>query len=134
METRGCAGDRWIGSIFTAAAGPPGVGKKESAHGSESTGGPAMSTAAGTSAFYAARDGVVLGLDPGAQGGAWGYGVAAGQVVWASPALPWPHYFMDLSGVGGSADPASGGVLLADCAQAGPGQRCTRPELTALNW
>jgi len=91
-------------------------------------------SAAGTSAFYAARDGVVLGLDPGAQGGAWGYGVAADRVLWTSPALPWPHYFVGLSGVGGSAAPASGGVLLADCAQAGPGRRCTRPELTALNW
>ena len=91
-------------------------------------------SAAGTSAFYAARDGVVLGLDPGAQGDAWGYDVAAGQVLWANPSVPWPHYFVDLSGIGGSADPASGGVLLASCARVGAGQRCARPELTALNW
>ena len=91
-------------------------------------------SAAGTAAFYAARDGVVLGLEPGAQGDAWGYDVAAGQVLWTRPSVPWPHYFVDLSGIGGSADPASGGVLLAACARVGAGQRCTRPELTALDW
>ena len=34
METSGAAGGRLTGSIFTAA-GAPGVGKKESAHGSD---------------------------------------------------------------------------------------------------
>ena len=91
-------------------------------------------SAAGTSAFYAARGGVVLGLDPGPQGDAWGYDVAAGQVLWTNASVPWPHYFVDLSGIGGSAGPPSGGVLLAACARVGAGQRCTRPELTALDW
>ncbi|HEY7918558.1 MAG TPA: hypothetical protein VIE45_02850 [Streptosporangiaceae bacterium] len=94
----------------------------------------------GTSGFYAVRDGVVLGLDQGAQGDAWGYDVAVGRVVWTNSDLPWPHYFVDLSGVGGSTGPKSGGILLAVCGQAGaaapgsPGQVCTRPELVALNW
>ncbi len=91
-------------------------------------------SAAGTSAFYAARDGEVLGLDPGPQGDAYGYDTAASRVLWTNSSLPWPHYFVDLSGIGGSADPASGGVLLATCGGVGPGQRCLRPELRVLDW
>jgi PQQ-like domain len=91
-------------------------------------------SAAGTSAFYAARDGVVLGLDPGSQGDAYGYGPADGRVLWTNSSLPWPHFFVDLSGIGGSADPASGGVLLAACGGVGPGQRCLHPELAVLDW
>jgi hypothetical protein len=92
------------------------------------------------SGFYAVRDGTVFGLDQGAAGDAWGYDVAAGRVLWTNPALPWPHFFVDLSGIGGSAGPWSTAVLLAVCAQTGPaapggsGQVCTKPELTALNW
>jgi hypothetical protein len=94
----------------------------------------------GTSGFYAVRDGVVLGLDQGAQGDAWGYDVAVGRVLWTNADLPWPHYFEDLSGIGGSASPESGAILLAVCAQAGASaagsgsQVCDRPELVALNW
>ena len=94
----------------------------------------------GTSGFYAVRDGVVLGLDQGAQGDAWGYDVAVGRVLWTNSELPWPHYFVDLSGIGGSTGPASGAILLAVCGQAGtaspgaPGPVCDRPELVALNW
>jgi hypothetical protein len=94
----------------------------------------------GTSGFYAVRDGVVLGLDQGAQGDAWGYGVAVGRVLWTNSDLSWPHYFVDLSGVGGSTSPRSGAILLAVCRQAGatgPGGTspvCDRPELVALNW
>jgi hypothetical protein len=91
-------------------------------------------SAAGTSAFYAARDGVVLGLDPGSQGDAYGYGPADGRVLWTNSSLAWPHYFVDLSGIGGSADPASGGVLLAACGGVSPGQRCLHPELAVLDW
>lgn len=98
-------------------------------------------SAAGSSGLYAIRAGVVLGLDEGAQGDAWGYDVSAGRVVWTSASLPWPHYFVDLSGVGGSTDPGGDAVLLAVCAQlgpapapaAGPGQACLRPELAELN-
>jgi outer membrane protein assembly factor BamB len=94
----------------------------------------------GTSGFYAVRDGVVLGLDQGAQGDAWGYDVAVGRVLWTNADLPWPHYFEDLSGIGGSASPKSGAVLLAVCTQAGAPAAgstspvCDRPELVALNW
>ena len=35
--------------------------------------------------------------------------------------LSWPHYFVDLSGVGGSADPAGDLVVIAACAQLAPG-------------
>ena len=94
----------------------------------------------GTSGFYAVRDGVVLGLDQGAQGDAWGYDVPVGRVLWTNADLPWPHYFEDLSGIGGSASPKSGAILLAVCAQAGASAAgsaspvCDRPELVALNW
>jgi PQQ-like domain len=94
----------------------------------------------GTSGFYAVRDGVVLGLDQGAQGDAWGYDVAVGRVLWTNADLPWPHYFEDLSGIGGSASTESGAILLAVCAQAGASaagsssQVCDRPELVAVNW
>jgi PQQ-like domain len=97
-------------------------------------------SAAGASGFYAVRGGIVLGLDQGAPGDAWGYDVAAGRVIWTNPSLPWPHYFVDLSGVGGSAGPRSTGVLLAICARlsttgsASAGQACAHPELVALNW
>ncbi len=97
-------------------------------------------SAPGVSGFYAVRDGTMLGLDPGGTGDAWGYDVAAGQVRWTNPSVPWPHFFVNLSGIGGSAGPWSTAVLLAICGQtgaAGPGgsgQVCTKPELTALNW
>ena len=94
----------------------------------------------GTSGFYAVHDGVVLGLDQGAEGDAWGYDVPVGRVLWTNSHLPWPHYFVDLSGIGGSTNPTSGAILLAICGQAGApaarsaGPVCVRPELVALNW
>ena len=94
----------------------------------------------GTSGFYAVHDGVVLGLDQGAEGDAWGYDVPVGRVLWTNSHLPWPHYFVDLSGIGGSTNPKSGAILLAICGQAGApaarsaGPVCVRPELVALNW
>lgn len=96
-------------------------------------------TVRGSSGLYGVRDGVALGLDQGSQGVAWGYDIARQQVVWTTPTLPWPHYFVDLSGIGGSADPASGTVLLASCAELGSApasgsgqQACLRPELVAI--
>ncbi len=92
----------------------------------------------GSSGVYAVQDAVAIGLDQGARGVAWGYGVARRRVIWTSPSVPWPHYFMDLSGIGGSADPASGTVLLTACAKLGTapaseaGQPCLRPELVAV--
>lgn len=75
----------------------------------------------------------------GALGKAWAYDIAAQRVLWASRPLPWPHFFVDLSGIGGSAPPGQDAVLLAICGQVGtqpPGTgapRCARPELAVLN-
>ena len=96
-------------------------------------------TAAESAGLYGVRAGAVLGLDHGALGRAWGYDVATQRVSWTSGPLPWPHYFVDLSGIGGSSSPGGDGLLLAVCAQLGPppqpgaAQTCLRPELTALN-
>jgi len=94
---------------------------------------------AASDGLYGVRAGVVLGLDHGALGKAWGYDVARQRVLWTSAPLPWPHYFVDLSGIGGSTSLSGDGLLLAVCAELGPppaagvAQRCLRPELTALN-
>jgi outer membrane protein assembly factor BamB len=94
---------------------------------------------AASAGLYGVRAGTVLGLDHGALGKAWGYNVATQRVLWTSTPLPWPHYFVDPSGIGGSTSPGSNGLLLAICAQlgqrpaAGAAQPCSRPELTALN-
>jgi hypothetical protein len=90
----------------------------------------------GSAGVYGVRNGVALGLDQGALGQAWGYDVAAQRVIWTTRTLPWPHYFTDLSGIGGSADPASGTVLLAACArrvQVGAQQVCQQPELVLVD-
>jgi outer membrane protein assembly factor BamB len=89
--------------------------------------------------LYGVQVGAVLGLDRGALGKAWGYDVATQRVLWTSGPLPWPHYFVDPSGIGGSTSPSSNGLLLAICAELGPSPRpgvaqsCLRPELTAIN-
>jgi len=75
----------------------------------------------GSAGLYAVRDGVALGLDQGANGDAWGYNIGAQRVTLAAAGLGWPHYFVDLSGLGGSADPASDLVVIAACAQLAPG-------------
>lgn len=96
-------------------------------------------TAAESGGLYGVRAGAVLGLDHGALGKAWGYDVATQRVLWTTAPLPWPHYFVDLSGIGGSTSPRRDGLLLAVCAELGqppaPGgaRPCLRPELTALN-
>ena len=71
----------------------------------------------GAAGVYVVRNGVALGLDQGANGGAWGYDIAVQRVTLAAAGLPWPHYFVDLGGVGGSADLAGGLVIIAACAQ-----------------
>lgn len=87
---------------------------------------------------YGVRGGVALGLDPGPAGAAWGYSITKKHVIWTTRSLPWPHYFIDLSGIGGSADPASDTVLLATCAKVGSvvpggaGLACLRPMLVAI--
>jgi outer membrane protein assembly factor BamB len=96
-------------------------------------------SAAPSSGLYGVREGALLGIDHGALGKAWGYGIAAQQVLWASRPLPWPHYFVDLSGIGGSAPPGQDAVLLAICGQVAARAagtviaRCTRPELAVIN-
>jgi hypothetical protein len=92
-----------------------------------------------SSGVYGVRNGVALGLDQGASGDAWGYNIGERHVIWTTPSLPWPHYFVDLSGIGGSVGPANGTILLAACgrlgaaAKPGAGPACLKPELVAIN-
>jgi hypothetical protein len=101
------------------------------------SGRPAQSVAAG---LYAVRDGIALGLDEGSRGDAWGYDMSTRRVVWSSMSLPWPHFFVDPSGLGGSAGPESAVTLLATCAAVGSSSAsggapsCQRPELTAIKY
>ena len=74
----------------------------------------------GAAGVYVVRNGAALGLDQGASGGAWGYSLAGQRVTRAAPGLAWPHYFVDLSGVGGSADQAGNLVVIAACRQLAP--------------
>jgi hypothetical protein len=88
--------------------------------------------------LYWVSGSVALGLDQDALGDAWGYSLHSRRVLWTSAGLPWPHFFVDLSGLGGSASPAGHVVLLATCARVGPkatpasAPRCLRPELAAV--
>jgi hypothetical protein len=63
---------------------------------------------------------VALGLDQGGNGDAWGFDLAVERVTLAAAGLPWPHYFVDLGGVGGSADPSGNLVVIAACKQLAP--------------
>jgi hypothetical protein len=78
------------------------------------------SAVTGSAGLYAVRDGVALGLDQGPNGDAWGYNIGAQRVTLAAAGLGWPHYFVDLSDIGGSADPASDLVVIAACTQLAP--------------
>jgi outer membrane protein assembly factor BamB len=95
--------------------------------------------AASSSGLYGVREGAVLGIDHGGLGKAWAYDIAAQRVLWTSRPLPWPHYFVDLSGIGGSAPPGEDAVLLAVCGRVGPQPAgitalpCARPELAVVN-
>jgi len=95
--------------------------------------------AASSSGLYGVREGAVLGIDHGGLGKAWAYDIATQRVLWTSRPLPWPHYFVDLSGIGGSAPPGEDAVLLAVCDKVGPQPagtappRCARPELAVVN-
>ena len=90
------------------------------------------------SSLYAVTGGVALGLDEDGLGEAWGYKLSTRRIVWTSASLPWPHYFVDLSGLGGSISAGSTVALLATCAEAGAalnatsGPVCRRPELEAI--
>jgi hypothetical protein len=79
--------------------------------------------AASSSGLYGIREGAVLGIDHGALGKAWGFGIAAQQVLWTSRSAP----------------PDQDAVLLAICGQVAARAagatvpRCSRPELAVLN-
>jgi hypothetical protein len=95
-----------------------------------------------SASLYAIRGGVALGLDQGqgSLGEAWGYDIARRKVVWTSTALPWPHFFVDLTGLGGSVSSAGNLTLLTTCAAEGAARgsnasrRCLRPELAAIRY
>jgi outer membrane protein assembly factor BamB len=90
--------------------------------------------ATGTSAFYVVRDGVAFGLDSGANGGAWGYNMAEGKVAWTSATLPWPHFFADPAGLGGSAAASGDMVVVTACPHLAASQGiCADPELVAFD-
>jgi hypothetical protein len=77
---------------------------------------------------------VALGLDQGANGDAWGYDIGAQRVTLTAAALGWPHYFVDLSGVGGSADPAGDLVVIAACTKLAPSSPVSAtPSATAIS-
>ena len=92
----------------------------------------------GAAGLYAVSDGVALGLDEGALGDAWGYRLSARRVTWTAKDVPWPHFFVDLSGIGGSVAPDGSSVVLASCARLGRAAAsggpvpCLRPELVAV--
>jgi hypothetical protein len=105
------------------------------------------SDASQTAQLYVVRGGVALGLNGGANGDAWAFDVAAGRVTWTSSSLPWPHYFSDLSGLGGSAAVSGDSdlVVIAACPQllpsatpssgasaASSAAACADPELVAV--
>jgi PQQ-like domain len=90
----------------------------------------------GSSGVYGERNGVAFGLDEGAGGEAWGADTTSQHVIWSTSTLPWPHVFVDFSGLGGSVDPRRAVVIVAACAQANLGvtpRVCTKPELVAIN-
>jgi hypothetical protein len=77
---------------------------------------------------------VALGLDAGASGGAWLYSTSADRVSWNSATLPWPHFFSDLSGLGGSAAASGATVVVTACPHLAASPRlCADPELVAVN-
>jgi hypothetical protein len=73
------------------------------------------SATTGSAGMYVVRGGVALGLDTGANGDAWGYSVGADRVTWTAASLPWPHYYSDLSGVGGSASQTGDVAVITAC-------------------
>jgi PQQ-like domain len=84
----------------------------------------------GAAGVYVVRNGVALGLDQGGNGGAWGYDIAVQRITRAAAGLAWPHYFVDLGGVGGSTDLAGHLVIIAACTQLAPSP-VTQPSASA---
>jgi hypothetical protein len=108
----------------------------------------------GAAGVYVVRSGVALGLDQGGNGGAWGFDLALQRVTLSAAGLPWPHYFVDPGGLGGSAGTSGNLVVVAACTQLAPGPTasaipsgpapaasstpsaplgCLHPELVGLN-
>lgn len=99
---------------------------------------------AGPAGTYGVRNGIALGLDSGPGGAVWGYALGQHRVIWTSASLPWPHYYVDLSGLGGSSNPGSDVVLLVACGKTGAAASvgtgtglagapaCLKPELVAI--
>jgi hypothetical protein len=75
----------------------------------------------GAAGIYVVRSGVALGLDQGRSGGAWGFDLAVQRVTLSAAGLPWPHYFIDPGGAGGSAGTSGNLVVIAACTQLAPG-------------
>ena len=88
------------------------------------------SAVAGSAGLFAVRNGVALGLDQGSNGEAWGYDVGIQRVVWTASHVPWPHYFVDLGGLGGSAEPDGAKVIVAVCRKLAP-KSATSPSPSA---
>ncbi len=88
--------------------------------------------------LYSVSNGVALGLDENGLGEAWGYNLQTRRIAWTTGSLAWPHFFVDLSGLGGSVSPGSTIALLATCANVGSPATpnaapvCSRPELEAV--
>ena len=62
------------------------------------------------------------------------YDMAKGAVTRTSPPLPWPHFFSDLSGIGGSAAASGDLMVVTACPHlAASSGLCADPELVALS-
>jgi hypothetical protein len=88
------------------------------------------SATTGSAGMYVVRGGVALGLDSGANGDAWGYSAGADRVTWTAASLPWPHYYSDLSGVGGSASQAGDVVVITACPRLAAPSASTTPSVS----
>jgi hypothetical protein len=92
------------------------------------------SAISGSGSVYVVRDGIAFGLNSGASGAAWGYSTSANRVSWNSTAVPWPHFFSDVSGLGGSAAVSGNTVVVTACPHPGSAsQLCADPELVAFS-
>ena len=88
----------------------------------------------GSGNVYVVRGGVAFGLDPGSSGAAWGYSASANRVSWSDATLPWPHFFSDVSGLGGSAAASGDTVVVTACAHlTSTAALCADPELVAFS-
>ncbi len=132
--------DNAVLELSDAGAGVAYLASGTALEGVDVTSGIVLSRAALSvaSSLYWVSRGVALGLDQEALGDAWGYSLSSRRVLWTSAGLPWPHFFVDLSGLGGSVSQGGTIVLLATCARVGAtaagsaGPRCLRPELAAV--